>query len=226
MTTKKQTSLLKSIKRFFAILFLGQEHARPINHLRPAIKNQWLNVLRIWRNKHYKDFGLERIIRLTLAFSQFIFPVLYVRHFFSSGGLLGRKIGVEVYVILKLFLPLIFFKLDLTSNFWVALFTAYMTLDTIFYLACLIFLSNEFASPISFRRSLTAIFINYIELGLDYAVIYSYCNFNIPGFFKEKLTTDMQAIYFSFVTSATVGYGDIVTTKPFGQFFLTRMYRF
>jgi hypothetical protein len=206
------------IRQFIRTLLLGQEHSQPTNKLRPALKNQWLNVKRIWTNEHYNDFGLERIIRLTLAISLFAFPGLYIRAFFGKFGLLGRKLGVELYVLIKLFLPIIFFKLNWTDNLAVAVFSGIMAFETVLYLATLIFLSNEFARPISYRRSLTTLFINYIEVCLNYGVIYSYCNSAIPNFFKEKLTTDLQAVYFSFATSATVGYGDIVTTNAFGQY--------
>lgn len=209
--------MINKVKQFIRTLLLGQEHSQPTNKLRPAIKNQWLNVKRIWTNEHYNDFGLERLIRLKLALLLFIFPGLYVRAFFGKFGLLGRKLGVELYVLIKLFLPILFFKLNWTDNLAVAIISGVMAVETVVYLATLIFLSNEFARPISYRRSLTTLFINYIEVCLDYAVIYSYCNFAIPNFFKEKLTTGIQAIYFSFATSATVGYGDIVTTNSFGQ---------
>lgn len=210
--------MFKHINNFIRILLLGQEKSQPTNKLRPAIKNQWLNVKRIWTNEHYNDFGIERLIRLTLALSLFIFPGLYIRAIFSKFGLLGRKLGVEFYVLLKLALPIIFFKLDWTNNLIVVAIVVVMAIETVVYLAALIFLSNEFARPISYRRSLTTLFINYIEICLDYAVVYSYCNFAIPGFFKEKLLTDIQAVYFSFVTSATVGYGDILVVKPLGQY--------
>gem|GEM_PF-236298 len=210
-------TISNKMKAFISTLFLGQKHIRPTNKLRPAIKNHWFNVIRIWRNRHYKDFGLERIIRLTLALLQFVFPGLYIRAFFGQFGLLSRKIGIELYVIVKLSLPIIFFYLDWTGNIIVAVISVVMITETIVYLASIIFLSNEFARPISYRRSLTTVFINYIEICLSFAVIYSYCNINIPNFFKEKLTTDMQAIYFSFATSATVGYGDIVTINSLGQ---------
>ncbi|MEA4937913.1 hypothetical protein SDC9_136531 [bioreactor metagenome] len=210
--------MTQRIANFIKILLLGQEHSQPQNKLQPAIQNQWLNVKRIWNNEHYNDFGIERLIRLILALTLFIFPGLYIRAIFSKFGLLGRKLGVEFYVIIKLILPILFFKLDWTNNLIVVIIVAIMAVETVIYLAALIFLSNEFTRPISYRRSLTTLFINYIEICLDYAVIYSYCNFAIVGFFKEKLVADIQAIYFSFVTSATVGYGDILVEKPLGQY--------
>lgn len=210
--------MIKKIIPFIKVLFLGQENSRPTNKLRPAIKNQCLNLKRIWKNTDYKDFGLERIVRLTLALSLFIFPGLYIRHFFGKMGLLSRKLGVELYVLFKLFLPIIFFKINLTDEILIAVLSGYMALETIVYLASLIFLSNEFAGPISYRRSITTLFINYIEVCLNYAIIYAYCNNTIDNFFKERLTTDIQSIYFSFVTSATVGYGDITPINAFGQY--------
>jgi len=209
---------LNKLQKFILTLLLGQEQSRPTNKLRPAIKNQWLNVKRIWNNEHYNDFGIERIIRLTLSLLLFIFPGLYVRHFFGKLGLLGRKLGIEFYVLIKLLLPIIFFKLNLTNNLIVAIISGVMAIETVLYLATLIYLSNEFAKPISYRRSITTLFINYIEVCLDFAVIYSYCNITIQNFFNHKLTSDIQSIYFSFATSATVGYGDITTSDSFGQF--------
>lgn len=209
--------MIIKILTFIKTLFLGQENSRPVNTLRPAIKNQCLNVKRIWKNTHYKDFGLERIIRLILALLLFIFPGLYIRHFSGKMGLLSRKLWIELYVIFKFILPIVFFKLDLTNELFVTIVCGYMALETIVYLASLIFLSNEFAGPISHRRSILTLFINYVEVCLNYAVIYSYCNITIENFFNKPLTTDVQSIYFSFVTSATVGYGDITPIDSFGQ---------
>lgn len=206
-----------TVIQFLRTLFLGQEKTQPKKKPQPAIKNQWQNVKRIWTNEHYNDFGLERIIRLTLSLLLFVFPGLYIRDIFGRAGLLGRKLGVEFYVLFKLFLPILFFKLHLTDYLIVAVISGILASETVLYLATLIYLSNEFSKPISYRRSLTTLFINYIEVCLNYAVIYSYCNFVTPDFFKEKLTSSIQAIYFSFATSATVGYGDIVVTNSFGQ---------
>jgi hypothetical protein len=217
MSNIKKNRMMK-IGEFILTLFLGQEKTRPKKKPRPAFKNQVLNVKRIWTNEHYNDFGIERLIRLTLAVLLFIFPGLYIRDIFGRFGLLSRKIGVEVYVILKLFLPIIFFELHWTTNVFVAIISGYLAIETVIYLASLIFLSNEFTNPISYKRSLVTLFINYIEICLNYAVIYWYCNFAIPNFFNEKLTDGIQAVYFSFVTSATVGYGDIFPKTAFGQY--------
>ena len=201
---------------FFHTIFFGKDP--PEIQLKPAFQHQWQNVKDIWNNKYYKDFGIERLIRLFLALSQFAFPGLYIKAFIGRWGLVGRKLAVEFYVLVKLLLPIIFFKFGMTGQAWVLWLTIYIIVETMIYLACVIYLSDVFAKPTTYRRSLTLIFINYIEITLSYAVIYSYCNINIPHFFNHALTTNMQAIYFSFITSATVGFGDIYPVHDKGHF--------
>lgn len=205
------------IRRRTSHLFLGKEHHLKGKKSRPALQNQWLLVRHVWNNEHYTDFGLERIIRLFLALVLFLFPGLYIREVFGKMGVMTKKISIEIYVLLKLFLPLFLFKFDLTGQLWAAVLSTYLLLETVLYLTSLIFLSNEFEKPISHRRSLTTLIINYVEICLNYAVIYSYCNHNIPQFFNHYLQKDIQVIYFSFATSATVGYGDIVMQNSLGQ---------
>ena len=201
---------------FLGTLFLGKKNNTKVSE--PAIQKQWNNVKEIWNNDHYKDFGIERLIRLFLSISQFVFPGLYIKDIAGRFSLESRKIAVEFYVLFKLLLPLIFFYCDATDKTWVYYLTIYIIIETMVYLACIIYLSDVFAKPISYRRSITLIFINYIEINLCYAVLYSYYNLNVPNFFKHKLNTDLQTIYYSFVTSATVGYGDVYPKTDTGRF--------
>lgn len=60
-------NFIEKAKQFIFTLLLGQEHSQPKDKPRPAISSHYLNLKRIWNNALYKDFGLERIIRLTLA---------------------------------------------------------------------------------------------------------------------------------------------------------------
>jgi len=201
------------IIRFIKILFLGQAHVRPPRHPFNEIQTQWDAVMLIWHNKKYKDFGLERITRLSLALLQFLFPGLYFKHYFSRYGYLAKKISIEVYVILKMLLPIFVLKFDwyLTGS-WVVFLAIYMIAETIVYLASLIFFTHDNVVPSSYRRSLAALFLNYFQIVLDYAVIYAYCNHVYDNFFNLEPLTDTYLVYFSFATSVTVGYGDIVPT--------------
>lgn len=206
------------LKEFCLTLVLGQLHARLTNFVYPALKTQYGKIKSVWKNEFYNDFGIERIFRLFLAIIQYALPGLYVRHYFGKSGLLARKLGIEIYVLFKLFLPVIFLSTNLYKFKATAYFSSYMILETIIILASLIFLSNEVAKPMSYRRSLTLLFLNYIQICLDFAVIYAYFNIVNRDFFNHFLTSNIQVVYFSFVTSATVGYGDIVVNQDIGRF--------
>ncbi len=203
------------IKDFFIKLFIGTY--KPEYRLNPAISNQVKNVKRVWKNSKYNNFGIERLARLFLVLIQFVFPALYIRHITGKMGLLGRKLGVEIYVISKLILPLIFFKLHLTSNPIVLGIIIYMLLETLLYLSSLIFLSDIYASPITYKRSLLLLFINFIEIGLEYAVIFSFFNSHYANFFSDKINSSLDIIYFSFVSLSTLGFGDISVINNIGK---------
>ncbi len=203
---------------FLRILILGQEHARPPRQPYNEIQAQWRNVLIIWHNKTYRDFGLERFTRLILAISQFAFPGLYWKHFFSRYGYLAKKISVEAYVLLKLFVPMLFIYFKVYElGVWVPILAAYMTLETLVYLSSLIYFTHDHAVPASYRRSLTTLFINYFQIAMDYALIYGYCQIHFDSFFNQVDLSRLDLLYFSIVTSATVGYGDIVPLSPLAQ---------
>lgn len=204
-------------RQFLETLLLGQEDARPINDLNKVIENQKDTIKSIWNNTNYRDFGLERLLRLGLALLYFATPGFWVRVLSQKLGIIGRKLSIEVYVLAKLFLPIVFFAFKLANNWLVAIISGVMILETLHYLATLIFISTEFVKPISYRRSLVLLFINYMEICLNYAVIYACCNVKILPFFKYPIHSAIEAIYFSFATSATVGYGDIVVVHPLGQ---------
>ncbi len=206
---------LKNIKDIIIKICIGTYKLE--YKLNPAISNQAKNVKKVWNNNKYKDFGIERLVRLILVSIQFIFPALYVRHLTGKMGLLGRKLGVEIYVILKLILPIIFFKLHLTDSPIILLFTIYMLTETLLYLSSLIFLSDIYASPITYKRSLLLLFINFIEIGLEYAVIFSYFNLHSNNFFSQSINSPIDLIYFSFVSLSTLGFGDISVMNETGK---------
>lgn len=206
---------MEKFKRFFKKLFLGTNVQT--KKLRPAIKNQCHNVKRVWNNENYDDFGIERILRLFLVMAQFLFPSLYIRDISGRFGFMARKITVETQVIIKLFLPLIFLISGLANKKIVFILTIYLLSETLVYLGGLIFLSDVYASPISKKRSLLSLIMNYLEISFDFAVIYYYLNSTILGFFKVIVVPKVDILYFSFVTSATVGYGDILVNNRIGK---------
>lgn len=176
--------------------------------VRPAIKSQGWKVSKIWNEQKEKTFGIERLLRLFLVVSAYIFPGLYVRHISGYGGLLCRKLATEFYVVVKLCLPLAVFALELQSNVFILALTGYLLIETLLYLLGLIFLSDIYVSPISNKRSYLMVMINYVEICLGFAVLYE-------GFASiSGLKGSIDAIYFSFITATTIGYGDMLPNNP------------
>lgn len=198
------------MQSFLITLFMGNPEVRSRERGYPEIKLQIINLYRIWRNKGYRDFGLERLMRLFLAGVQFVFPGLYIRHFGGKyGGFLGRRMVTELYILIKFLIPSTLILLDRPVGAGWIFLVSYLMLETMLYLTSMIFLSNQFSSIVSYRRSLISLFINFMEISVSYGCIYLAGAKDFPEFFNHPFDSGMHAVYFSFITSATIGYGDL-----------------
>ena len=187
------------------ILGHGIVNHKPSN----AVKAQVFIVLRIWRNYSHHDFGIERFIRLFLACAQFLSLSLYLKHILRSFDGTTRKIVIEIYVMFKMIFPLLLLSLGWTEFFWTLPIIVYFLVETVLYVTSLIFISDAVRENVQPRRSLALLFINFFELVFDFAFIYAFYDTRLAEFFTRDLQGGIDAIYFSFVTAATVGYGDI-----------------
>jgi hypothetical protein len=196
-------------------LILG--HGINLRTNKPALKNQVHIFLRIWRNYSHHDFGIERLIRLFLASIQFLTPSLYLKHFASNLGTTGRKILIEFYVLSKMLLPFLALVFGLFDSFWILVLVIMFLFETVIYVTSLIFISDASRESVQPRRSLALLFVNFFEIIFDFAFIYIYFDTTQGGFFTKELNDGTSAIYFSFVTAATVGYGDIAPAIPLAK---------
>jgi hypothetical protein len=196
-------------------LILG--HGVNLRSSKPAIRNQVHIFLRIWRNYSHHDFGLERFIRLFLAAIQFITPSLYIKHFAYGLGTTGRKILVEFYVLFKMLLPVFALASGIYDCSLILFIIVFFLFETVIYVTSLIFISDASRESIQPRRSLALLFVNFFEIIFDFAFIYMYFDTTVGGFFTKQLVTGTDAVYFSFVTAATVGYGDITPVIPLAK---------
>jgi hypothetical protein len=177
-----------------------------------TIRRRWENVVAIWENAYEEDAGLEKIVRLLLALSQFVFPGLYIKHLFWRKGALYQDFAMEVFVVLKTAFPLVVLIMGWEREPWAYFLLIWFMLETIMYIPTLIFASDAFPSPRSFRRSKLLIFLNYLE------VVFSFAAINMAGqYMNQPLAHWSDAIYVSFVMTSTTGLGDLYPVTGMGK---------
>jgi hypothetical protein len=123
-----------------------------------------------------------------------------------------EDLALDSYVLLKVALPLLILINHWQNNYFILTVMVYVMLETVLYIPTLIFASDLFSKPRSYKRSMLLLFFNYIEMVLAFGVLYS-CN----DYLNKPFTHWFDAVYFSTVTSSTIGFGDFYPVKTFGK---------
>lgn len=196
---------------FITRLILGNSQETAQSDLN-QIQKSVANLKSVWSNSTTQDLGIERIIRLLLALSVFGLPGIYVKSVLHHRRVDMQDIVTDVYVLAKLLLPLVILKFEL-NHFWIIhALQIVLIVETMLYIPMLIFASDFFTKPRTYRRSLILLFVNYAELVFGYAVLYS-----MPGTLNREFSHWFEAIYYSAVTAATIGYGDYYPVTIYGK---------
>ena len=87
------------MKRTIHKLLMGRGHPEG-QEFHSTIRKRWENIHAIWNNKYEEDAGLEKLIRLVLSFSQFLFPGTYIKHLFWKKGPLYQDLATEIFCLL------------------------------------------------------------------------------------------------------------------------------
>jgi len=176
------------------------------------IQKRILNIQSIWNNDHQDDNGIEKMIRLFLSISQFIFPGVYIKYILYKTKFEWQDLAMDIYILAKLLFPF-FVLLNQWQHITVLIaLIVYFLVETILYIPTLIFASDMLSKPRSYNRSMLLLFFNYIEIIVAFGVLYS-CgnNMNIP------FITWYDPIYFSIVTSSSIGFGDYYPVTTFAK---------
>jgi hypothetical protein len=174
------------------------------------------NIKAIWNNDHQDDNGIEKMVRLFLSSSQLLFPGIYIKYFAFKKGAEYEDLAVDFYVLLKVTFPLVLLVSGLHNNPFLVALLVYVLLETILYIPTLIFASDLFSKPRSYKRSMLLLFLNYLEIVFAYAVLYS-CD----SYLNKPFSNWFDAVYFSIITSSSIGYGDFYPVTTQGKFLVS-----
>jgi hypothetical protein len=180
------------------------------------IQKRIQNIKSIWNNDHQDDNGIEKIVRLFLSSSLLFFPGIYIKYLASKKGPEYEDLALDCYVLIKVALPLLILINQWQNNNFILVVMVYVMLETVLYIPTLIFASDLFSRPRSYKRSMLLLFFNYIEMVFAFGVLYSCDNY-----LNKPFTHWFDAIYFSTVTSSTIGFGDFYPVKTFGKFLVS-----
>lgn len=199
------------MRRTFSKLMIGRGHSDE-SPRHSTILRRWENLVAIWNNTYEEDAGLEKAVRLILAGSQFLFPGMYIKHLFWRQGTIYQDAAIELFVLLKTILPLAVLYYGLEQQPFCYWLVVWLMTETIIYIPTLIFASDAFPTPRSYRRSKILIFLNYLEVVFSFGVIHA-----AGQHLNQPFTHWFDAVYFSMTTTSTIGFGEYYAITPFGK---------
>ncbi len=177
--------------------------AKPISHAK--------KIQHVWNTSKYYDFGIQRIFRLFLVISKLFFPGIYIDYLFRNSSYQTQKVAGEAFVLFKTIMPFFMLYFQLWHHGWLYIINMYLLVETYLYIFYKIFVP-EHNNQVTHKRSLLLLFLNFFEVIGSFGVIYAAGNF-----LNKPVSNWVDALYFSFVTGATVGYGDLHPMSSHGK---------
>lgn len=196
---------------FLKKLIVGKFTYRDRPRFNP-IERRILNIRAIWNNDHQADSGIEKLVRLFLSCSQLLFPGVYIKYLACKMGPEYQDVSMDAYVLLKMMFPWLILTQEWQSVDALIVLMIYLLLETVLYIPTLIFASDLFTQPRSYKRSMLLLFFNYLELVVGFAVLYTLGN-NM----NKPFTHWFDPVYFSVVSANSIGFGDYHPITTYGK---------
>ena len=195
------------MRRHFVKLIYG--NSGPQGEIRSKAISHIHRIQNVWNSDRFYDFGIERIFRLFLVVSKVFFPGIYIDYLFRNKSYQAQKVAGELFVLFKTVMPFFMLYFELWHHNWLYIINMYLLLETYLYIIYKIFIP-EHNHQRTHKRSLLLLFLNFFEVIGSFGVIYA-----AGDFLSRPVDNWIDALYFSFVTGATVGYGDLhpITTN-------------
>lgn len=176
------------------------------------IQKRILNMKSIWNNDHQDDNGIEKIVRLFLSFSQLLFPGVYIKYLACKVKYEYQDLAMDFYIIAKMIFPILILKNHWQENQLLIWILTYVLLETVLYIPTLIFASDLFSKPRSYKRSMLLLFFNYLEIVLSFGVLYT-----LGDNMNKPFVHWFDSVYFSVVSANSIGFGDYYPITTYGK---------
>lgn len=183
--------------------------------LSSILEHYLIPVQQIWTDQYPQDdtgkhSRLAKAL-LTLVLVQQALSLSNLRFFFEQKP--SEKEFMSYYVVTWLFMLLCSLLLASYLPTVFAAIAGYRIVDIIGYRVYFLLVKSR-TDPWgrdSLRRSMVIVFLNACEIAAAYAILYvTLGSIGPPGSKTSAVLDPLTAIYFSFVTMLTVGYGDLV----------------
>lgn len=184
-----------------------------VSETRHTYRQQFKFLRQVWASDVY---GIERVAMLALLAARLATPFLLLSHLFWSDLLWRRKRAIDIYVFVTMaFQWAILFAWPSPSP-WAVGLVVYLLADLYVALLSGIFLSKPglYGFPVSLNRSLLLLLVNYLHIVAAFGALYLHtaavCQCGVG------LSDPVRVLYFSAITTVTVGYGDIIPCTTTG----------
>ncbi len=168
------------------------------------------DLLKIRNGKYEKILLLERFFIFFLCIILMVTPAMFVRWISGRISKTARKISIELYVMAKTALAVfVLFSGGWSENYYVVLATISLV-DLFSNIIAIVLLRNFWHAPLSLNRTLISLGLNFVEFTAWFAGLY--LHFDALRFGTTPVVDSFSAFYFSVITSATIGFGDIIPT--------------
>ncbi len=198
-------------KGFFRKLLLGKVSEVSNSKFNP-IQKRILNIKAIWDNDHQDDNGIEKIVRLILSISQLLFPGIYIKYLANKKSHEYQDLAMDFYILAKFIFPILILKNQWQHYPILIWIMVYVLMETVLYIPTLIFASDLFTRPRSYKRSMLLLFFNYMEIVIAFAVLYT-----LGDNMNKPFLHWFDSVYFSIVSSNSIGFGDYYPITTYGK---------
>ncbi len=168
------------------------------------------DLLNIGSGKYKKVLFLERAFIIILCTVLMLTPAMFVRWISGRVNRTARKLSIELYVLVKTGFSLIALFYGLWSWNIYALLSSVSLIDLFANIVAIVLLRNFWHAPLSLNRTLISLGLNFVEFTAWFAGLY--LHFDALRFETKPVIDSFSAYYFSVITSATIGFGDIIPT--------------